>query len=297
MTIHEVEQAIRNLMISQPMITASPMGSTITNILSVIDNFKNFKLSIQAYPIQDSFKFVSFNECQRLENTLSLSACQILQEKGINLMTYLTPMPNAFNPMPQMPNQNMMGQVMFSQPMQQPMPQPMGQPRPMGQFNPMNEKQNVQFNRPFDMQNRMMNGQQPMQQASQSIYQRPNQPQFNNQNSMFYNQFGEQQPKTNSRGSQIFASQFQSQSDFQEQKPIEPFTKKSTKLNEVEMLKPISKPAAPAKQPKPKTTPTVQVQMNEPEPPPMLMEEPALNEQVAPKKAAGRDYLLQLLKK
>ena len=46
MTINEVEHAIRSLIVSQPMITASPIGGTITSYLSIIDSFKNFKLSV-----------------------------------------------------------------------------------------------------------------------------------------------------------------------------------------------------------------------------------------------------------
>ena len=297
MTINELDQAIRTIVISQPMIAASPIGGTITNLLSVIDNFRNFKLSVQSYPMQDSFKFLTLNECQRLENTLTLSICQVLQEKGLNVMSYL---PTSFGPVHPVQNPSIMGQMAFTQ--------PMTPVRPMGQFQPdfapqVNGRQTVQFNRPFEMQNRMMAGMQnpPPMPPQQPMYPRQNQSQFGGQSSMFHQSMNEQpmsQPKPRNSGRAAQAQMFTSQFNPPSQQPVQPKTietpkPRSTKMNEVEILKPSAIPTTPKAV---KSTPTMQVQMNEPDP----IEEPvqeSFGEEVPPKKAAGRDYLLQLLKK
>ena len=310
MTINEVEQAIRTLVISQPMITASPIGSSITNLLSVIDNFRNFKLSVQTYPMQDSFKFLTLNECQRLENTLTLSICQVLQEKGLNLMSFL-PASGVFSTVQPVqthiqPIQNLsgvIGQMAFSQ--------PLTQPRPMGQFQPefqpqINGRQNVQFNnRPYGVMGAITNQQQmPPQQSMQGpqpMYPRQNQSKFGNTQPIF-NQPMNEQPKThgningNPRGPQMFTAQYNTPqpapitSQPMTNTPLKP---KTTKLNEVEMVSPTPQQVNTSK---PKSTSTMQVQINEPDP----VETPTpelLGEDAPPKKAAGRDYLLQLLKK
>lgn len=309
MTINEVDQALRNLIANQPMIATGPAGMTITSVLSIIDSYKNFKVSVQNYPVQDNFKFVSYNESQKFENFLSMSICQTLQEKGINLLAFIPNVQNVYNAIPQMPNQmpgmppmqnpnmqmahqNMQTPFMYNQPVD---PRFAGPQRPMGgfqqpAFNGVIDKQISQFQQKpqFDMQPNMMQGaqQKPQFQSAQ-----PQQRQSNNTSWA--------QPQRNSdRQPNAFQ---QAYTNVQQSSEPEFETKKSTKLNEIEIMSPMGNQVKTPNINYNKTTKNdkVQVQMNNQETP----SAPEVNqtaEAPAPdsnKKAAGRDYLLQLLKK
>ena len=142
MTINELEQAMRNLIATQPMVTAGANGEVVNGVLSIIDAFRNLSFRVQTYPCQDVLKFTMGNESAKLENNLCSLVCQVMQERGINLMLYIAPTQNRFGPMVNqygMINQQvdpnlMMGQMMYSQPAPPPqaMPSMMSMPNGMG---------------------------------------------------------------------------------------------------------------------------------------------------------------------
>jgi len=121
MTINELEQGIRNLIASQPMAVAGPNGDVINGINSLIDAFRNLSFRVQSYPCQDVMKFGLANESAKLENTLSNLACQVLQERGINIMLYIPrngagygSMVNNFGVVGGVDPSMMMGQMMYN---------------------------------------------------------------------------------------------------------------------------------------------------------------------------------------
>ncbi len=128
MTINELEQGMRNLIATQPMVTAGVNGEVVNGVLSIIDAYRNFSFRVQTYPCQDVLKFTMGNESAKLESNLCSLVCQVMQERGINLMLYIAPTGNRFGPMVNqygMINQQvdpnlMMGQMMYSQPAPQP---------------------------------------------------------------------------------------------------------------------------------------------------------------------------------
>lgn len=89
MTINELDQGIRNLMASQPMVSAGVNGEVINGINSLIDAYRNLCFRVQSYPCQDVMKFGLSNEITKIEATFANLACQVLQERGINLMLYI----------------------------------------------------------------------------------------------------------------------------------------------------------------------------------------------------------------
>lgn len=135
MTINELEQGLRNLIATQPMVTAGSNGEVINGINSLIDAYRNFSFRISSYPSQDVLKFGIANELSKIENTLSSLACQVMQERGINLMLYIVPrtapgyngMVNSYGMVGSPVDANlMMGQMMYQQssmPSQSPMMQ------------------------------------------------------------------------------------------------------------------------------------------------------------------------------
>ena len=155
MTINELEQGIRNLIATQPMITTGATGEVVNGINSIIDACRNLSFRVSTYPCQDVMKFGLANETAKFENTLSNLALQVLQERGINLMLYIPrgganygSMVNNFGMVNSPVDANlMMGQMMYNpgtmpasaamMPMQNTM-QNMGRPA-MGQpaYNPM----------------------------------------------------------------------------------------------------------------------------------------------------------------
>ena len=130
MTINELEQGMRNLIATQPMVTAGANGEVVNGVLLLIDAFRNFSFRVQTYPCQDVLKFTMGNESAKLENNLCSLVCQVMQERGINLMLYIAPAQNRFGPMVNqygMINQQadpnlMMGQMMYTQPAPQQAP-------------------------------------------------------------------------------------------------------------------------------------------------------------------------------
>ena len=132
MTINELEQGMRNLIATQPMVPAGVNGEVVNGVLSLIDAFRNFSFRVQTYPCQDVLKFTMGNESAKLENNLCSLICQVMQERGINIMLYIAPAQNRFGPMVNqfgMINQQvdpnlMMGQMMYSSPAPQPAPAP-----------------------------------------------------------------------------------------------------------------------------------------------------------------------------
>lgn len=152
MTINELEQGLRNLIATQPMITAGANGAVVNGISSLIDAYRNFNFRIQSYPGQDVLKFGLANEVSKIENTLCNLACQVMQERGVNLMLYIvptaqtgySPMVNSYGMIGTQPDPNlMMGQMMYQtapRPQQTAMMQMPNAMPTMGmqqQFNPM----------------------------------------------------------------------------------------------------------------------------------------------------------------
>lgn len=156
MTVNDLEQAIRNLIASQPMITSGSSGEVINSVLSIIYSFKELNFKVQAHPFQDALKMNMFGELQKVENDLVISVCQLMQERGINLMLYAqmnqfpTPMMQPQTPQPPQypkppmagPQAAMVGQMAYSAPQMnaygpapmpqyaQPMPNPSVPPQP-----------------------------------------------------------------------------------------------------------------------------------------------------------------------
>ena len=149
MTINELDQGLRNLIASQPMVSAGVNGEVINGISSLIDAYRNLSFRVQSYPSQDVMKFGLSNELSKIENTFTSLAIQVLQERGINLMLYIPRTGAQYGPMVSgygMVNtvvdpSVMVGQMMYSAPMPQaplmPMPNNMVQPgRPVPQAYP-----------------------------------------------------------------------------------------------------------------------------------------------------------------
>ncbi len=127
MTINELEQAIRNLIATQPAVMSGASGEVVSGVLSIIDAFRNLSFRVQSYPVQDVMKFNMQNELSKLENNYSAMVSQMLQERGINLMLYVPRvqmggMPNQFGMGGMGIDANMvMGQMMYNS-----VPQPYG---------------------------------------------------------------------------------------------------------------------------------------------------------------------------
>ena len=124
MTVNELEQGLRNLIASQPMVLSGVNGEIVNNALAIIDAYRNFNFRVQSYPYQDVLKVNLSNESAKTEVTLSNLVCQVLQERGINLLLYMqTPGAQQYGPMinqygmvtQQMDPNLMMGQMMYTQ--------------------------------------------------------------------------------------------------------------------------------------------------------------------------------------
>lgn len=147
MTINELDQGLRNLIASQPMVTAGVNGEVINGINSLIDAYRNLSFRVQSYPCQDVMKFGLTNEVAKLESNFTSLACQVLQERGINIMLYIPrtgaqygPMMNGYGMVNTAVDPSVMiGQMMYNAPMpgaapMMPMPNTMVQAgRPVGQ--------------------------------------------------------------------------------------------------------------------------------------------------------------------
>ena len=299
MTLNDVEQAVRNLITNQPMITTGSSGEVVNSLMSIISSYRNFRFLIQNHPAQDSFKFNTMNLAQRMESEMSNLIVQTLQERGINLMVYMpataqfggTQNPYLYGNMNATVNANLApnmnsgvlgGQVVYNQPMQSPSfgqsngvqyNQPMQYPQ--AQFRPNNMPRPVPMN-----QGMMMKGTTPMYPKTAA----PTQP----------ISFGDLSKPTVARPKPKNAN-FSISTPTREPK----FTggnhkNKHLNVNKVENIAP-----APA----PMQAPVQEYRQPEP-----VMEEPVVptpveapvqveSTPVPPSKAAGRNYLLELLKK
>ena len=149
MTINELDQGIRNLIASQPMVSSGVNGEVIGGINSLIDAYRNLCFRVQSYPCQDVMKFGLSNEISKIETTFTNLATQVLQERGINLMLYIPrtgaqygPMSGGYGMVNTVADPNVMaGQMMYSAPVQQAPMMPMqntmsARPMPQG-YAPM----------------------------------------------------------------------------------------------------------------------------------------------------------------
>lgn len=89
MNILELEEGLRNLIATQPMILSGENAGVISGIKNIIEAHKAFSFRVSEYPSQDILKIGLMNESSKLELNLTSYACQILQEKGINIMLYV----------------------------------------------------------------------------------------------------------------------------------------------------------------------------------------------------------------
>ena len=264
MTINELEQGMRNLIATQPMVTAGANGEVVNGVLSIIDAFRNFSFRVQTYPCQDVLKFTMGNESAKLENHLCSLVCQVMQERGINLMLYIAPAQNRFGPMVNqygMINQQidpnlMMGQMMYTQPGQAPQPSVM-----MGQ-----------------MPNSMMgagvyNQMQPQMQGMSAGYRTPRRPAPTFPGYDYGNKPTRLEP--NQTTEQTVRNRPVSQAKIK----ATPKSSGVAQVNKTPVSAPIDEPA-----PEPQTPSTAE----------MLMSEGSASNNA---KTAGRDYLMELLKK
>jgi len=89
MNILELEEGLRNLIATQPMILSGENAGVISGIKNIIEAHKAFSYRVSEYPSQDILKIGLMNESSKLELNLTSYVCQILQEKGINIMLYV----------------------------------------------------------------------------------------------------------------------------------------------------------------------------------------------------------------
>lgn len=92
MTISELEQGIRNLIASKPAVLSGALGEVIHGVLSIVEAYHEFSLSVQTYPGQDMLKFSLVGASQNMEATVTNLVSLVLQERGINISLYT---PNA----------------------------------------------------------------------------------------------------------------------------------------------------------------------------------------------------------
>lgn len=89
MNIIELEEGLRNLIATQPSIMSGANASVVASIKNIIESHKAFAFELEKYPEQDILKVGLLNESSKLELNLTSYVCQILQERGINIMLYV----------------------------------------------------------------------------------------------------------------------------------------------------------------------------------------------------------------
>lgn len=100
MTINELEQGLRNLIASDPAVLSGNLGEVIRGVMGVAEAYHNYIFHVQSYPVQDVFKFSLLSETGKFENNLAGLAQAMLQERGINLLLYIpqNAYPNQYAP-------------------------------------------------------------------------------------------------------------------------------------------------------------------------------------------------------
>ncbi len=89
MNIIELEEGLRNLIATQPAVLSGANGKVISGIKNIIESHKAFAFRIEEYPENDILKIGLTNESSKLELNLVSYVCQVLQERGINIMLYV----------------------------------------------------------------------------------------------------------------------------------------------------------------------------------------------------------------
>lgn len=89
MNILELEEGLRNLIATQPAILKGENSNVVTSIKNIIEAHKAFLYSVEEYPENDTLKLGVINESAKLELNLISYVCQVLQERGINIMLYV----------------------------------------------------------------------------------------------------------------------------------------------------------------------------------------------------------------
>ena len=97
MNIIELEEGLHNLIATQPAILNGPNGAVISGIKSIIEAHKVFSFRLEEYPEQDILKIGLLNESSKLELNFTSYVCQILQERGINIMLYVSKYAGIYN--------------------------------------------------------------------------------------------------------------------------------------------------------------------------------------------------------
>lgn len=89
MNLIELEEGLRNLIALQPNIVNGQNGEIIDSLKNIIEVHKMYSFRVEEYSHQDMLKIGITNELSRLEMNLVSYACQILSERGINIMLYV----------------------------------------------------------------------------------------------------------------------------------------------------------------------------------------------------------------
>ena len=97
MNIIELEEGLHNLIATQPQILEGVNAGVIIGIKDIIEAHKAFCFRVEEYPEQDILKVGLMNEYSKLELNLISYICQILQERGINIMLYVPKYAAAYN--------------------------------------------------------------------------------------------------------------------------------------------------------------------------------------------------------
>ena len=268
MTINELEQGLRNLIATQPMVTTGANGAVVSGINSLIDACKNFSYRIQSYPGQDVLKFGIANEVSKIENTLCNLACQVMQERGINLMLYIVPqnqpgygpMVNSYGVINQQVDPNLMlGQMMYTQPPMAPQTSMMQMPNAMPQMG-------------MAQQMPAYNQMQPTMQGVAPTYREPRVPK--------------------SRNAPTFPGYASPDKPVRLEPGVQSEQAMKTRTAPQSKIKSIDKPAPQIVKNNEPAIPVMEAS-GEPSPAEMLMGGP----EPGSGKAKGRDYLMELLKK
>ncbi len=97
MNIIELEEGLRNLIATGPAMKSGENAKLIAEIKNIIEAHKAFAFRVEEYENQDILKIGLTGECSRVELNLTSYVCQILQERGINIMLYVPKYASVYN--------------------------------------------------------------------------------------------------------------------------------------------------------------------------------------------------------
>ena len=88
MTIGDLEQGLRNLIATNPLVISGSLGKAIQGALEVVESFRELSIKVQAYPVQDKLKSSLVDEVHKSEMTISKLMEDALAERGVNISLY-----------------------------------------------------------------------------------------------------------------------------------------------------------------------------------------------------------------